>query len=153
MAEGIFQNVDVCDDLKVSRGVKTWHFVLSKLEDTPDKVSMKLVISKNNGEEFMAEFIRLIPIPDWVFGKIKVDIGIVMDVVSGKTDKIEELLEKTIDQFEEALALEVGLENGEIYFSVRFRNQAVSIWDKCVEPEDLEGYISIKEGRTRNYRA
>lgn len=143
--EGIFQDVKVVEDnLKVDRKVKGFHFLLHQLDSADDKIVLELLIPREDGERTQIEFEKLLP--DWVLGKVKLDWTFreALKVVTREEDQVVEcMLCRAAKQFEEKLALEIGLDPDGIYFSVRFERQNISIWDRVLSEESLEGFIKL----------
>ncbi len=64
-------------------------------------------------------------------------------------DLIDWALDLSVQELEEQLVLMIGLdcneEEYEIYFSVRYKPQKVSIWDRTLSSETLKDFITIVE--------
>lgn len=149
MCEGIFQKVKINSDcLKVNREVEGFHFSVTQLEGS-DKIVLELLIPRKDGKEIRIEFEKLLP--GWVLEKMSLDLEKVVESIfhsSDKEDALESILFESIDQFEDLLTLEIGEEYGDrVYFTIRFDKQSVSIWDRCLSEESLEGFIDKLEDR------
>lgn len=145
--EGIFQEVEVVDkNLKVDRRVKGFHFLLHQLDDSSNRIVLELLIPREDGKKTEVEFEKLLP--EWVLDKVKLNWTLrdALEVATSEKDQIVEyMLCRAAEQFEEKLALEIGLDASGIYFSVRFERQNVSIWDRVLSEESLEGFIELSK--------
>lgn len=144
MSEGIFQKVEIVSDrLKVNKDVSGFHFEVRQLGDS-DKIVLELCIHKKEQDDgIRIEFERLLP--EWVLRKISLNLEAVISITNseGVSDVVECLLTEVIDQFEDLLSLEIGEEGNGIYFTVRFSNQKVSIWDRVLSEESVKGFIDV----------
>lgn len=143
--EGIFKNVEVNgDNIKIGKDVEGFHFRLQRL-DNSDKVVMNLIIPrKDGGDPLWIEFDELIP--SWILRKVNINLEEALSIVYNEVDEFECFLEKSVEQFEELLTLEIGCEyDYRIYFSIRYDKQQVSIWDRTLSRESAKGFIRIIE--------
>ncbi|MGM0439272.1 MAG: hypothetical protein ACQEP3_02475 [Patescibacteria group bacterium] len=146
MSEGIFQKVKIDSDrLKVNKDVSGFHFEVHRLGDS-SKIVLELCIHKKEDRDgIRIEFEKLLP--DWVLQKIQLDLATVILISSSEEteDLVECMLSEAIDQFEELLSLEIGEERDGIYFTVRFSDQRVSVWDRVLSVESVKGFIDVRE--------
>lgn len=152
MVKGSFQEVLISDELKIKRGVKGFHFVLRKLEEDPSKIVMEVLLESGKREVLKVEFKELVP--EWIFQRTKADVTIYDLIEFGANhdnmvDLIDWALDLSVQELEEQLVLMIGLdcneEEYEIYFSVRYKPQKVSIWDRTLSSETLKDFITIVE--------
>ncbi len=141
MAEGVFQKVELEEGLKVVRKVEGFLFYISRLPET-DKVFLEVVIPRSD-EELRIEALCLLP--EWVFSRMKTEISL-RDAISfascGEDEIMEYFLCEAAKKLEKILTLEIGRHNyNEIYFTIRFKAQEVSIWDRVLSVESLKGFI------------
>ena len=148
MCEGVFKKVEMDEEkYKVSREVDGFHFCIRQLKDK-NKILLELIIPKNNESyEKRIEFKKLLP--EWVLENVSIDLETAISIAYNNRDSkdvIESMLFETIDQFEELLSLEIGEEPGDrIYFTVRYKDQKVSVWDAVLPEEELVGFIERRE--------
>ena len=148
MCEGIFQKVKIDQaKFKINRDVEGFHFCVRQLEDTHKIVLELLIPKKDRSDEVRIEFERLLP--EWVLENVHLDLGSAVSIVNTSSDSedvIESILLEAMDQFEDLFSLEIGEEvNDNIYFTIRFEDQKVSIWDRVLSEESLEGFITRRE--------
>ena len=148
MCEGVFKQVEMDEEkYKVSREVDGFHFCIRQLKST-NKIVLELIIPKKNGiDEKRIEFEKLLP--EWVLENVSIDLETAISIAHNNRDSkdvIESMLFEVVDQFEKLLSLEIGEEPADrIYFTVRYKDQKVSVWDSALPEEELVGFIDRRE--------
>ncbi len=144
---GAFQKVIFDgDDLKVNRHVKGFYFILSQLSDATSKIEFELIILRKDGKKLRLKYESLFP--EWVLDRIYTDWTFkdaMQGVIDEEDDMIESLLSKAADSLEDLLVLAIGRERKDIYFTIRYAKQKVSILDEVIPEEEVEGFIEIIE--------
>jgi len=141
MCKGAFENIFFYDDLKMRDDVEEFGFCLNCLEDV-DRATIELVIRREDGQELRREYLRVLP--DDVLEEAKEKLssleGLNIDRL-GRGWIIEEFPELVSGEIRDSFNLEIGKGKGGIYFSIKYKEQQVSILDLVIPRNEVLGFI------------
>ncbi len=147
LSKGGEPNSKIKDDLHIEFETLLPKWVLRKIKvrwSLSDTI-MNLACSAEAGNIILENIEKIVP--EKKLHECKVDWNLHEALIAtcndGKT--VDFLLDEVIDQFEELLTLQIGLDTGGIFFSVRFDPQKISIWDRVLSERSVSNYIKVKQ--------